>query len=174
MTAAFSASFKQQAVEKALGREPGVTLEALAEEWGIGRSTVQRWIRESRAHAPIKTTSKIEHMKTEKRPQDWSLEEKLNMVVVCSGLDEADISELCRKNGIYPHHVEQWKADFVEGASTNDKTAGRAEARQLKHENKELKKELRRKEKALAETAALLVLQKKVDAIWGSDEDNSQ
>jgi hypothetical protein len=48
------------------------------------------------------------------------------------------------------------------------------EAKRLRHENKALKKELNRKDKALAETAALLVLQKKVHAIWGNDEDNSQ
>lgn len=44
----------------------------------------------------------------------------------------------------------------------------------LRNENKALKKELNRKDKALAETAALLVLQKKVNEIWGSDEDDSQ
>jgi transposase-like protein len=174
MTSPFTASFKQQAVEKALGRRPGVTLEDLAEEWGVGRSTVQRWIRESRATTPIKSGAQSEHMKTEKRPQDWSIDERLTMVIACGALDDEGISQLCRKKGIYPYHVEQWKTDFVEGSTGKGKVGERAEARQLKHENKELKKELRRKDKALAETAALLVLQKKVDAIWGSDEGSSQ
>ena len=174
MTAAFSSSFKQQAVEKAMRRGPDVTLNALAEEWGVGRSTVQRWIRESGIRMPIKTESESKYMKTEKRPQDWSLEEKLHMVIACGALNEAGVSELCREKGIYPYHLEQWKADFVEGVSNGGTSGVRAESRQLKHENKALKKELRRKEKALAETAALLVLQKKVDAIWGNDEDNSQ
>lgn len=173
MTVPLTTSFKQQAVEKALGRGPGVTLGELAEEWGVGRSTVQRWIRESRVRTPIKTGPKIEKMKTEKRPQDWSLEERLKMVIACDALDEAGISELCREKGLYPYHVEQWRTEFVEGATGRDKTGERVEARQLRHENKELKKELRRKEKALAETAALLVLQKKVDAMWRSDEDSS-
>lgn len=52
--------------------------------------------------------------------------------------------------------------------------SGSAENRQLKQENKELKKALRRKEKALAEAAALLILQKKVNRLWGYDEDDSQ
>lgn len=170
MTGPFTASFKQQAVEKALRREPGVTLNTLAEEWGIGRSTVQRWIRESRATAP---GYQQEQMKTEKRPQDWSIEERFTVVIACSTLDDAGISELCREKGIYPHHVAQWKADFIEGASGRAQASERADAKQLKQENKALKKELRRKEKALAETAALLVLQKKVDAMWENDEDNS-
>ena len=48
-------------------------------------------------------------MTKEKRPQDWSLEEKLNLVITCGSLDEAGINELCREKGIYPHHVRQWK-----------------------------------------------------------------
>ena len=55
MTAAFSISFQQHAVEKAIRRDPGVTLGMLADEWGIGRSTLQRWIRESRATMPKST-----------------------------------------------------------------------------------------------------------------------
>lgn len=172
MTVPFTTSFKQQAVEKALRRGPGVTLDDLAEEWGVGRSTVQRWIRESRTKARITSRDQSEHMKIEKRPQDWSIEERLTIVITCGALDEAEVGELCREKGIYPHHVEQWKTDFVEGASGKDKACGRTETKQLKHENKALKKELRRKEKALAETAALLVLQKKVDAMWGDDEDS--
>lgn len=173
MTAPFTASFKQQAVEKALGRRPGVTLGDLAEEWGVGRSTVQRWIRESRTTPAIKTGYPSEPMKTEKRPQDWSIDERLAMVITCGALDDVGVSELCREQGIYPYHVEQWKTDFAEGASDKDKISERTEAKQLKQENKELKKALRRKEKALAETAALLVLQKKMDAMWGNDEDDS-
>ena len=53
-------------------------------------------------------------------------------------------------------------------------TSSSAENRQLKNENKALKKELRRKEKALAEAAALLILQKKANRLWGYDEDDSQ
>lgn len=171
MTAAFSSSFKQQAVEKALRRRPGVTLNDLAQEWGVGCSTVQRWIRESRTHPGLKIGSKTEHMKTEKRPEDWSIEERLTMVIACGALDDASISKLCREKGLYRHHVEQWETDFVERVSGKAKVCGRTEVKQLKHENKALKKELRRKEKALAETAALLVLQKKVDAMWRDDED---
>ena len=114
-------------------------------------------------------------MAQEKRPQDWTLEERLNMVVACGALAGEALSEYCRKNGIYPHQVNQWKLDFASGKAQETKTVSRAEIKALKQENKSLKKDLNRKDKALAETAALLVLQKKVNAIWGSDdEDNSQ
>jgi len=110
--------------------------------------------------------------KTEKRPQDWSAEERLNMVIACGALDEIGVSELCREKGIYPYHLEQWRSDFSASATGNEKSGNHAETRHLKNENRALKKELRRKEKALAEAAALLVLQKKVSAIWGDSEDD--
>ena len=112
-------------------------------------------------------------MAKEKRPQDWSLEERLNMVIACGSLDDEAISELCRKKGIYPHHVNQWKSDFASGKTSNTEVKKQTDSKILKNENKALKKELNRKEKALAETAALLVLQKKVNEIWGSDDEDS-
>ncbi len=172
MKAIFSESFKKQAVEKAVRRSPGVTIESLCNEWDISRSSLTRWIRESKVQAPMKTRHDNGMIKTEKRPQDWSGEDKLNMVIACGALDEISVSELCREKGIYPYHLEQWKSEFAESATGNEKPGDHAENRHLKNENRELKKELRRKEKALAETAALLVLQKKTAAIWGDCEDD--
>ena len=68
-------------------------------------------------------------------------------------------------------HIKQWKDDFTKSQSA---TCSPKESKQLKAEIKTLKREIHRKNKALAETAALLVLQKKVQAIWGNDEDNLQ
>jgi transposase-like protein len=85
-------------------------------------------------------------------------------------LDETSINALCREHGLYPHHVKQWKNDLV----SNQTPKNPSETKALRQENKALKKELNRKNKALAETAALLVLQKKVHAIWGTDADSSQ
>jgi transposase len=110
-------------------------------------------------------------MTQEKRPQDFSLEERLNLIIRCSGLGESEVSQLCRKEGIFPHHIKQWKADFTKDQNRSNKTT---ESKKLKAEIKTLKREINRKDKALAETAALLVLQKKVQAIWGNEEDNLQ
>ena len=95
------------------------------------------------------------------------------MIIRCAALDEEALSEHCRKQGVYPHHVAQWKLDFASAIQPDNKSVSRNEVKTLKNENKALKKELNRKDKALAETAALLVLQKKVHEIWGSDEDSS-
>jgi transposase len=112
----------------------------------------------------------IGSVRKEKRPQDWSQEERLEMVITCGSLDEAAMNQLCRERGLYAHHVAQWKQDFISGVAANE----RSDAKSLKGEVRDLKKELNRKDRALAETAALLVLQKKVSAIWGNDEDNSR
>ena len=112
-------------------------------------------------------------MTKEKRPQDWTAEERLNVVIACGPLADDAINQLCREKGIYPHHIKQWKNDFIKNNTTADKPKKQSDDKQFKNEIKALQKELNRKNKALAETAALLVLQKKVNAIWGNSEDSS-
>jgi len=171
----FSKSFKVQSVEKALSRNDETTLSDIARSLVVGCSTLSKWIVKAR-NQEFETTSanEINGMTQDKRPQDWTLEERLNVVVACSALDDAALSAYCRGQGLYPHHVQQWKVDFVSGHPPHTKTASPSEIKTLKNENKALKKELHRKDKALAETAALLVLQKKVHEIWGNSEDNLQ
>lgn len=175
MRAKFSQSFKIQAVEKALSRVGLTTISDIASSLGIGCSTLNKWIVKARNHEfDLVSPEAINHMPKDKRPQDWTLEERLDVVVACASLSTEELSEYCREQGLYPHHVEQWKLDFVSGSAPKEKTASSSEMKILKQENKSLKKELNRKDKALAETAALLVLQKKVNAIWGNDEVSSQ
>jgi len=170
----FTNAFKIQAVEKALSRSEGATLKDVALSLDIGCSTLDAWIIKARNQEfEVASPDEINKMNPDKRPQDWTLEERLHMVAASCSMDDEALSEHCRKQGIYPHHVKQWKADFVSGDIQKNKAVSRSEMRTLKHENKVLKNELRRKEKALAETAALLVLKKKVHEIWGSDEDNT-
>lgn len=175
MRARFTQSFKIQAVEKALSRSGVTRLNDIASSLGIGCSTLSKWIVKARNQEfDIVPPDEMTRMTQDKRPQDWTLEERLNMIVACSSLSDENLSEHCREQGIYPHHVNQWKLDFVSGNTAKEKVVSPSGMKMLKHENKALKKELNRKDKALAETAALLVLQKKVDAIWGNDEDSSR
>lgn len=178
MRARFTQSFKVQAVEKALSRSDITSLKEIAENLGVGHSTLHKWVVKFRKQA-FETISNegavnVGSMGKEKRPQDWSPEEKLAMVIRCGVLSEEAANKLCREQGLYTHHIQQWKEEFVGGVSASTPVKNASEAKHLRHENKALKKELNRKDKALAETAALLVLQKKVNDIWGNDEDNSQ
>jgi len=169
----FTTSFKIQAVEKALSRGDNTTLIEIADSLDIGASTLSKWIVKAR-NQEFDTVSptEINNMSKDKRPQDWTLEERLNLVVFCGSLTEESLNEHCREQGVYPHHVTQWKLDFANGSTQKTNTVSPAEIKTLKHENKVLRKELNRKDRALAETAALLVLQKKVQEIWGNEEDS--
>ena len=175
MRARFTQSFKIQAVEKALSRSNDTSLLEVANKLGVGHSTLNNWIVKSRNNDFDEATNQLirTDMAKDKRPQDWSLKDRFNMVLKCHSLDEETVSQLCRERGIYPHHIEQWKLDFINGSTSESGAKNTSQMKALKSDVKHLKKELNRKEKALAETAALLVLQKKVNDIWGTDEDNS-
>ncbi len=175
----FTPSFKLQAVEKVFSRASHVSVREIAESLGVGQSTLDRWIIKARNHELATATedelSNLNDMISEKRPQDWNLEEKLELIISCASLDEEKVSELCREKGIFPHHVKQWKKAFTKDAvAFSSKRNLSPEIKNLRQENQSLKKELNRKNKALAETATLLVLQKKVNTIWGNNEDDSQ
>ena len=120
MRARFSQSFKIQAVEKALGRSGITTIKEVADSLGVGQSTLNKWMVKSRNQefeplTDIESAS-LSLMSKEKRPQDWSPEEKLNLIIICGSLGDDAISSLCREKGIYPHHIKQWTLDFVSGA----------------------------------------------------------
>lgn len=139
----------------------------LAEKYGVGLSTLQKWLKEYRAgeHKPMER-------KKEKRPQDWTAQERLDALLETAGLSEQDLGSWCRRHGLHTHHLEKWKQEAVTGRMGKQDAATQAEIKRLREENKQLQKELRRKDKALAEAAALLVLKKKADAIWGDGEDD--
>lgn len=106
----------------------------------------------------------------DKRPQSWTTEERLEALLATHGLAEEELGSWCREHGVHTHHLAQWRRELVEGSS--QKVNGSADTRALREENRALKKELRRKDKALAETTALLVLKKKATSIWGEVEDD--
>jgi putative transposase len=161
-----SQEFKVQSVEKALSRRPDQTLKNIADNLGVGYSTLQKWIRlakNNKLEKPEKT------MSTEKSPQDWDKTQRFEAIIHCHGLNDEQISSYCRKNGIYPHHLQAWKTEFLSD-NQGSESLSRQEHKKLKQENKRLQKELNRKDKALSETAALLVLSKKCQVIWGEKE----
>ena len=160
MNKKFTQDFKEQAVQKALTRG-SKNLENLAQELSVGYSTLQRWIRNYKNMTP-------ENSKKQ-RPQDWTREERFQSLLETAAMDAEQRSQYCREKGLYPHQLEEWRVSFVQpdGLMSN---STKAELKTLKTENRELQKEIRRKDKALAETAALLVLQKKFQALLEGEE----
>ena len=162
----YSQEFKLQSVEKVLTRRPSKTIQEVANELGIGRSTLGKWVYLAK-HTQLEKTENS--MSKEKAPNQWNKSERLEALMHSHSLDKEKTSAYCREQGIYPHHLEQWKSDFILDNQSVEQMP-KKEQRSLKQENKRLQKELKRKEKALSETAALLVLSKKCQAIWGEKE----
>ena len=164
--ALFSQEFKVQSVEKALSKRPDQTLNNIADDLSVGYSTLQKWIR-------LAKQNKLEHPKTimskEQSPQDWNKTQRLEALMHCHSLNDEQVSAYCRENGLYPHHIKAWKTEFLSDNQASEPLSKQAQ-KKLKQENKRLQKELNRKDKALSETAALLVLSKKCQAIWGEKE----
>jgi transposase-like protein len=140
-----------------------VSIAQLARETGIPRDTLYDWRRKAlkaRGRAPTPAA----------RAEDgWSSEEKFAMVVETMALTAVEQGEYCRKRGIYPEHLQAWRraceqanapaaAEFAAARATDQKRL------------RALESERRRKDQALAETAALLVLRKKAQASWGDGE----
>ena len=102
--------------------------------------------------------------------QRWTPAARLEAVITTAAMDEAARSAWCREQGLYPAELEAWKRDAIAGLG-EPRAASAVEARQDRRRVKELERELHRKDKALAETAALLVLRKKLDAVFHDGED---
>ena len=138
----------------------------IAVEFGVGRSTIGKWLREYRHNGNIKLNSK------EKRPKDWTPEERMAALMETGSMGTEDRTGWCRKKGIFIHNLNQWEKDAISAMTLYSGKKQSDQEKNLKKENTLLKKELSRKEKALAETAALLVLKKKAREIWGEPEDD--
>ena len=107
-------------------------------------------------------------------PENWTGENKLAVVIETSALNEEGLAEYCRQKGLYPEQVKTWKQDCLAGFESTPTRKPQA-LKQSKSDRKQirkLEKELRRKERALAETAALLVLRKKLNAFYEEDQED--
>lgn len=136
------------------------------EETGIPQGTIKQWkgeLKKSGHAAP--TVHRIER---------WSTQDKFLIVVETATLSEVELSEYCRQKGLYVEQVKTWRDNCLQanGGVAQELALVQKREKQKDIELAQVKKELQRKESALAETAALLVLRKKAEAIWGEkDED---
>lgn len=104
---------------------------------------------------------------TPRRPRDWSPEEKLNAVIEAQALSEDEMGAFLRRKGLHEAQLQEWRSILLASLQGHPQRTGAKPSAGQTRRIRELEKELDRKDKALAETAALLVLQKKVQALWG-------
>ena len=134
--------FKDAMVKKLSGPD-GKSATTLAEEVGIPQGTLSRWLRD---FGRFESTG--DGMSTKKRPQNLTAEEKMQAVIAYEAADESKRGLYLRGHGLYNVDIE---------ALSKKPKKGDPKDKRIQN----LESELRRKEKAFAETAALLVLKKK-------------
>ena len=139
-------------------------------ELGIHVVTLYNWRKTWRLQGEVVPAS-------EKDPEGWGATDKFTVVLETAGLNATELSAYCRERGLYPEQVERWRQASQDANEKpvltlkEQKELERLRAQDQK-EIKRLKQELRRKEKALAEAAALLIASKKIQAFWGEDGDD--
>ena len=164
---AYPRRVKETAIRMMLPPE-NKSISQIQETLGIPEATLKKWRQELRANGHAAPAN-------DEPADQWSSRDKFLIVLETMNLSEAELSEYCRQKGLYPEKVRQWQENCV---NANSDIPGRiAEIMQqdkaTQKELRQVRKELQRKDAALAETAALLVLRKKAEAIWGtSDEED--
>lgn len=136
-----------------------MTVSVVAQMEGISEATLYNWRKQATSEGkPVPGNSK--------NNEQWSTEARFASIVETATLSETELAEYCRKKGLYPEQLVQWKQAFLQVPEPGDKAA----LKQSQKENKQLKRELVRKEKALAEAAAILVLRKKLRDYYGETD----
>jgi len=158
----YSVAYKERMVRKMAG-PVAMSANALARETGVHQATLSRWLREA---SKVSAMAKQKQPRKSRRPQDWPAEEKLEVVLAAAAVSEDELGEFLRRRGVREAHLEKWRRQMLGGLQAKPARSS-GEARRIR----DLEREVHRKDKALAETAALLVLKKKADAIWGDADD---
>ena len=159
-----STAFQEQALLKV--RERGTrSVQDVANDLNMNVGTLRKWISKSNQKAAGNTHSA-------QLPQNlpalsWLPAQRLQALLETHALLPAQLSAWCREKGLFEHQLQSWRDAFCTAGESRQAKAALREL-QVKHEG--LQRELRRKEKALAEAAALLVLQKKFHALWEGEE----
>lgn len=163
-----SEAFKQMAVKRYLLRK-NKTVEEIQSELGISSGSLYRWLKKYSGYDNI-----ADMHQSGKRPQDRSAQEKMKACLQFAELSGDSQGEFLRKEGLCSSNIEQWQKRCLEAlSSSRENTISRSDFNHAQQRIKDLERDLSRKNKALAETAALLVLKKKADFLWGDEATES-
>lgn len=161
----YTAGFKARMVERMTGSE-GISATALASEVGVGQPTLSRWVREA---STVDGMSKKKRRTERASASKWTAEEKLRAVMASASLSDEDLGAFLRREGVREAQLAEWREAATEALKARPRRRSSPEAKKIR----ELEKDLRRKEKALAEVTALLALKKKITEIWGDADDHT-
>jgi transposase len=155
MTRPFSPAYKQKMIERLTGKD-AVSARQMSMETGISQTTLSQWLQDARSLPVMAPRGR--------RAKPWSLNEKVKVLTETAKLAGGELTEYLRRQGLLLGELEQWRLALDE--------EGRASMVTIKR-IRNLERELARKEKALAEAAALLVLKKKLTDLWEDEDDDT-
>lgn len=151
----YSETFKEKTVKKVLEKKLTHSMVQIAKELNISKATLYKWVKNNKSSTSSSTLE---------------LSEKLQILKESYAMSEEALNGYCREKGIFTHQLQEWERDFLKKKKIVTTDTSKHALEEEKQRSKALAKELRRKEKALAETAALLVLQKKFQALLEDEE----
>lgn len=154
--ARYGQAFKNRAVARLLPPE-SASAEDVAREIGVGADTLERW--------------RSDALSQPARKQIWTAAARFDSVLTTAAMDENAKGAWCRANGVYLKDLIAWRQSATQAlAGPDEQRASPNQTKQDRRRIKELERDLRRKNDALAETTALLVLSKKLEAIFQKGE----
>jgi transposase-like protein len=159
----YPSGFKEQALGKVFARSDDQTIQSIADDVNMNMGTLRGWMKAAlrdQKNPPVKSV----------HTTDWTPAQRLLALHESHGLGEEALNAWCRERGLFAHDLARWRSDFCESAGTAGGREESDELRQLRLTNMQLQRDLNRKDKALAEAAALLVLQKKYRALWAAED----
>ncbi len=164
----YSDGFKARMVQRMAGPE-GVSAYALGLDVGVSQSTLSRWLRHAHSLGGMNDKPKNGN-KPPRPPHKWTAEERFKVILEAASIPDDQLGAFLRLKGLHSSQLEEWKEVAILALqSTKKKSKSSPEAKRIR----ELEKDLRRKDRALAETAALLTLKKKIAEIWGDEDENT-
>jgi len=163
----YSESFKRKIVQRVL-LPGGPSAYALSKEVGIGQPTISRWVR-TLGNVIRMNDNRGGAASGSRRPEDWSAAERLRVVMEASKLGDEELGELLRREGLHEETLSDWREAVLDALQPKQARPSAADKKRIK----QLERELARKDKALAEAAALIILKKKAQAIWGDADDDT-
>lgn len=159
----YTTDFKEQALAKVFARSGDQGIEEVAAGLHMNASTLKGWMKNA-------TTDQKRGLRKAVKATDFTLAARLLALQETHGMSEEALNGWCRQHGVFAHDLAQWHQAFCVADSSVGRREASAELGQLRIANAQLQRDLNRKDKALAEAAALLVLQKKYRALWAAED----
>lgn len=166
----YSTEIKEAIVKQVFSKE-SLSLAEIAKRNNVPSSTLDGWVKQAQLKA-LGNASGGEGAKLASSLAPLGAAKRLEHLLATGSLSEVELGAYCRQHGLYPFQLTDWKKDFIMLDTHTQKTAESAEVKALRLEVKRLRSDLERKDRALAEASALLILKKKAQVIWGGPEDD--